>query len=113
MIAEVTNGSFGPIASARQGSPRGTAMHSIISSKFLGGSVRPPTVTQGVQGPTLGNIGAALPSTGSVTGAVNTGGATPAVAAAATTARSATKSPNVEYIAGAIALLLVLFFVWK
>ena len=109
----ITSGSFGPIASSRQGSPKGTAINGVISARFLGGAVRPPTVTQGVTGTTLGNIASNLPSTGSVKTQVGTTGATPAVAAAQIAATKAVKSPNITMIAAGLGLLVVLFLAWK
>jgi hypothetical protein len=108
----VQSGSFGPIASARQGSPRGTAVNGIIQAKFLGGAVRPPSAINPVVGSTLGNISGSMPSTGSVTTQVNAAGTTPAVAKAQIAATKATRSPNLELIVGGLALLVVVFFVW-
>ena len=113
MNSFVQNGSFGPVASARQGSPRGTAINGIISAQFLGGAVRPPSVTNTVSGSTLGNISSNLPANGSVKTATIAGGATPSVANAQIAATKATSGPNITYIAGALGLLLVLFLVWK
>ena len=103
MVAAVQNGSFGPVASNRQGSPKGTAMSGVISARFLGG----------VSGLTLGNISSNLPVSGSVTTQVNAGGTTPAQAASQIAATKATRSPNITYIAVAIAALLVIFLAWK
>jgi hypothetical protein len=111
--ALIQSGSFGPVASSRQGSPRGTAINGIISAKFLGGAVRPATVTQGVSGTALGNIASNLPSTGSVQTQVNAGGTTPAVASAQIAATKATQGPNITYIAAGLGLIVVLFLVWK
>jgi hypothetical protein len=113
MNSLVTSGSFGPVASSRQGSPRGTAINGVISARFLGGAVRPPTVTQGVTGVTLGNISSNLPATGSVKTQVSTSGVTPVIANTQIAATKATKAPNITYIAAGLGLLVVLFLVWK
>jgi hypothetical protein len=113
MTTLVSSGSFGPVASARQGSPRGTAINGVISARFLGGAVRPPVVTQGVSGTALGNISSNLPATGLVKTQVNAGGTTPAIANAQIAATKAVKSPNITYIAAALGLLIVIVLVWK
>jgi hypothetical protein len=113
MTSLVSSGSFGPVASVRQGSPRGTAINGVLSAKFLGGAVRPPVVTQGVSGTTLGNISSNLPATGSVTTQVNSGGTTPAIANAQIAATKAVKSPNITYIAAALGLLVIVVLAWK
>jgi|SRR5271154_1735290 len=57
-------GSFGIIASQRQGSPKGT---NEAPQPSLGGTVRPTTTTSsGTPGGTLGNISANLPSTSGI-----------------------------------------------
>jgi hypothetical protein len=60
-------GSFGVIAASAQGSPRGVAVpvQNRIAQPVLGGSVRPPTVSNQTAGATLGNISS--PSTTSGT----------------------------------------------
>lgn len=113
-IATVTHGSFGAIASARQGSPKGTAMKGIISSRFLGGAVRPPTVVPTAStGGVLGNIATNLPSSGAVKTQVNASGTTPTQANSQIAATKAKAGSNLTYIALGLAILVGVFIVWK
>lgn len=103
-------GSFGPIASQRQGSPKGTNM---APAPSLGGTVRPPTTINNTPpGGTLGNISAGLPRSGAVQ--TNSKSALPpSNAVAATTPKVSKVGPRWSVVVAGLAVAVILYLVVK